>query len=118
MPDGSMLRAEVAVEDGSVEVRLHGSEETGAMAVREAQELRDGLEDQGLDLREFEFHAEAEEGEPESDAQGTDGEAPDPTRADFAPHEFDPEADDTQAARAAREHDPELSRGAFVRRRM
>ena len=88
------------------------------MAVREAQELRDGLEDQGLDLREFEFHAEAEEGEPENDAHEAEGEAPDPSRADFAPREFDPEAADTQAARAAREHDPELSRGAFVRRRM
>ncbi len=118
MADGSTVRAEVSVEDGAVEVRLHGSEELGAMAVREAQELRDGLQDQGLDLAEFEFLADADAG----DEEAGDGKEGLPSAADgpmeFAPADFDPDAEEAQAVLASATQDPELSRGAFVRRRM
>jgi len=117
MTDGTTLRAEVSVEDGAVEVKLHGSEELGAMALRDAQELRDGLNDQGLDLAEFEFLTEAE-----PDAEGNAGGEPAPggreAPLEFAPADFDPEEEEAQAVLASATQDPELSRGAFVRRRM
>jgi hypothetical protein len=114
MADGSTLRAEVSVDNGNVDVRLHGSLETGAMAVQEAQELRDGLTDQGLELREFEFLADSET--PEDRDQSGDEEAP---RPDFAPAEFDPNDEEARAVLAsAIGGSLDSMRGAFVRRRM
>jgi DNA-binding protein YbaB len=116
MADGTTLRADVSVEDGAVEVTLHGSQEMGAMAVSDAQQLRDGLSEQGLDLAEFEFQAEAE-GDEDAEAQGeTASEHAGPV--DFAPADFDPDDEDNLSALALAAKDPELSRGAFVRRRM
>ena len=116
MADGSTLRAEVSVDERSVDIRLHGSQETGVMALRDAQELRDGLTEQGLELREFEFQTGGDDAH--QDGEGQQADPADSRPADFAPEYFDPLAEETLSVlAAANDGDPEL-RGAFVRRRM